>query len=138
MQRDLVISRGRHDRNTNKSERRPQPRPQFDHPFQPATQQRSRPRRQLEDEGEEEVGWWQQPKQGSAAAESDELEEWQVERLEEAYAIGKRKVAVSDGAGSTAAPRSLRATLVPCGPRLRRAPSAHSHHPAAAADWQAV
>jgi hypothetical protein len=103
VQRSLVISRGRHDRNTSKSERKPQPRPQFEHPYQQATQPRPRPRRrQPDDEGdddkEEELGWWQQPKKASTELEADELEEWQVEKLEEAFAIGRRKVAVSTAA----------------------------------------
>ncbi len=88
-----MVVKGRHDRHTNKSERRSQPRQLFENPYQQPAQNRKRERRDL-DEDEEELGWWQKPQRSNAEPEQEELEEWQIERLEEAYAIGRRKVSV--------------------------------------------
>jgi hypothetical protein len=88
------VVNGRHDRNTNKSERRSQPRQLLENPYQQQAQQRRPERRDLDDD-DEELGWWQQPQRSNAKPEQTQLEEWQVERLEEAYAIGRRKVSVS-------------------------------------------
>ena len=116
MQRILVISRGRHDRHTSKSERRPQSRPLFQHPAQQAEQQQRRRRREV-DEEEEELGWWQQP--AKAEPESEELEDWQVERLEEAYAIGRRKVSVRAAISTDHRPLAMHSLAWRQGPPAR-------------------
>ncbi|MEW5317225.1 MAG: hypothetical protein WDW38_008543 [Sanguina aurantia] len=51
--------------------------------------------RRPDDTADEGLGWWEKPEEANLQAYAVQpMEDWQVERLEEAYAVGRRKVSL--------------------------------------------
>jgi hypothetical protein len=65
----------------------------------PLGSQARRSSRDRDDDIEDTRGWWERPEERSLQAYSPQaLQDWQTERLKEAFAIGRRKANVGDGA----------------------------------------
>lgn len=64
--------------------------------------------RRRDDDDEDERGWWERPEQGSLQAfAAPSLEPWQEERLQQAYAAGRRKAQVQELARELDVDRSV-------------------------------